>query len=470
MILFLAWAGAAAAEDYATARKKALEPTEKEFAAILAAHPGDAALGQLRERLTVIEWTTDSVLRRLETVRSSSVDKLIQHPAAPAASGKATSAMGAADILQDVAGDFAAELPAPGVSDREREVLVRHYESAVAAAVSYVARRAGTVAGLDDRAAAEAAQLSLVLPFLTVPDPAWNERDVAALPEWVRKPKPLAVAESFALSVNRPQSAYQFALFARKFSDKPTETAAPPTPIEYYRRTAARLVEARDYAGAIRCLRAGIRLAEAGDGSGAGKTPAAGIAPKVAKKPEATTKPEAAADSANKQTDAAALREQLAAAYEATGHPELAAEEMKQQMKADLSAEQYGRSALLRLKYLYASDKLKEIPPEALAYRSDRRCETVLPQILYIEWSTLRRLDRQEEAKRVQATFLERFPDNVLGADMYFANAVTALAASDHEEAVRQLDIIEARYPQSKLVPRAKEIRGRLESSGAPKP
>jgi hypothetical protein len=201
--------------------------------------------------------------------------------------------------------------------------------------------------------------------------------------------------------------------------------------VEYFRNTASRLLAARDYLGAVHCLRAGAALAEA-DG-----------------------KADLAVD----------LRYQLAEVYEKTSHPELAAEEVKQLLGRKLPDAQYGKGAMLRLKYLYAAGQHAAIPAEAAAYAADPRCSGYLPQVLYIHWITLRRLDRQEEAKRVQAKFLEAYPDNPLGADMLFANALAALAASDYEGAVRILDVIEARYPDSKLLQRVKEIRGRLDKA-----
>src|SRR4051794_39939276 len=114
---------------------------------------------------------------------------------------------------------------------------------------------------------------------------------------------------------------------------------------------------------------------------------------------------------------------------------------------------------MLRLKYLYVAHRFRDAAREAATYDADKRCKPYLPQILYLEWLTLRRLDRASDAKRAQATFFERFPENPLGADMYFADAMTAVAASDYDEALRQLEMIEARYATSKLIPRVKEIR-----------
>ena len=88
------------AEGYAAAKAKALGPTEQEFARILAAHPKDAALVDLRARLTAVDKTAEMILRRLESIRAASVDKLLDGlPSLPNPRGGPGATMGAAEIV-----------------------------------------------------------------------------------------------------------------------------------------------------------------------------------------------------------------------------------------------------------------------------------------------------------------------------------------------------------------------------------
>ena len=50
-------------------------------------------------------------------------------------------------------------------------------------------------------------------------------------------------------------------------------------------------------------------------------------------------------------------------------------------------------------------------------------------------------------------------------ADIYFASAMTALAASDYDQALRMIEIIEYRYPQSRIINKVKQIKQRLEKT-----
>ena len=123
---------------------------------------------------------------------------------------------------------------------------------------------------------------------------------------------------------------------------------------------------------------------------------------------------------------------------------------------------------MLRLKYHYESQQYDTIIEEAPTYQTDPRSKSYLPQILYISWVTHRRENRTDEAEQLQKTFLEKFPGHPLGADMFFASAMTALAASDYDEAQRLLDIIEYRYPESRILPKAKQIKNRIQKTIKP--
>src|SRR3954467_8831474 len=169
-------APAPAGEGYAASKQAALAATEQEDARIVAERRDDAALIRLRERLAGVDRAAELVLGRLEAVRAGSLEKWIDNlpgRSAPAAApaGRGSPAMRPADIVEALAEDFRGPLrPPPDVTPAERDLLARHYSAAVAFALSYVAARAEAVAKLDEKAAAEAARLVLVVPLLDVPD------------------------------------------------------------------------------------------------------------------------------------------------------------------------------------------------------------------------------------------------------------------------------------------------------------
>ena len=48
---------------------------------------------------------------------------------------------------------------------------------------------------------------------------------------------------------------------------------------------------------------------------------------------------------------------------------------------------------------------------------------------------------------------------------MYFSSAMTALASSDYAEAARLLEIVQYRYPESRLQTKVRKIQKRLQET-----
>ena len=145
-------------------------------------------------------------------------------------------------------------------------------------------------------------------------------------------------------------------------------------------------------------------------------------------------------------------------------------QEVKRLLESCPASADRGKGVLMRLKYLYEAKQFDTLIQEAPAYESDDLCKPYLPQIFYLRWVSYRQLNQPQDAQKIQDAFLTRFPEHPLGADMHFASAVTALAASNYPEAQRLLDIIPYRYPQSKLLPKVKDMQKRLTNLSPPTP
>jgi tetratricopeptide (TPR) repeat protein len=191
------------------------------------------------------------------------------------------------------------------------------------------------------------------------------------------------------------------------------------------------MITDREYHAGIHCLKVGIELAE----------------------------------QEKREEQAIDLHLQLADVLNNAGHAPLAAEEIKQTLDKYVKSSEYGKVATLRLKYLYEAGQFDKILEEAPTYQADERCKPYLPQIIYISWVAHRRENKLAEADKLQKDFLEKFPEHPLAADLYFAAAMTALAKSDYEEASRLLEIIQYRYPKSKIIDKAKQIQERLKQN-----
>jgi hypothetical protein len=430
----------AAPSRYEAFKAKACAPFQSDYERVVADHPKEPALLALKSRMDVIEEVAQLVAEQMESERASLAEKLAgdiaagvtaKAPAAPTQQGAPASVVMAADLIREHEPDFAAALPRPEVSDAEREAVVGYYNATLQAAKAFAEARGEAAAALGGQSRDNAIRLTLVLPFLTQLDQRWSAADVEALPAWLRSREGMNSCESFALSMGRPYAAYQFA--AARQRALPPPVPPPPFPV-YLRESAGRLVALREYTPAIHCLRVAAKEA----------------------------------DTANDVTAAAAVRVRLAELFEAVNRTQLAAEEMKATLAlAGLSTTDYGRCAMLRLKYLYAAGQVDAVANEAPVYAGDERSKPYLPQILYIQWVTLRRRGDQEGAKRVGEAFLRQFPDHELGAEFHFADAMAALAETRYDEALRSLDLIETRYPNSKLLPKVKEIREKVQAGDA---
>ena len=409
---------------------KSLAPLEGRFRRLAAAHAEEPAMKAFHRRLATIREVADRVRARLDSLGAASLGGLlddIEPPANPRGTRQGVKTVATAvGLLARYGNQLPGEPPAVSASAADREFLRQYDRAALAAAAQDVWQSAAAVMTVERRDADEVVGLCLVLPFLGVADAEWTAAELEGLPDWMKQHHKLAMGEDFALHVCRPFTAFQFAGYRRRLQEA---SLKPPHYVDYLAEVAAKLVATGHYRPAIHCLRAAI---DQGSGS---------------------------ADEAK----VTAFRFRLAELFETLGHPQLAAAEMKQILQAYPNSQHRPRAAALRLKYLYGAGRLDEIIREARTYQADERCKPRLAEIMYISWVSQRRQNLPAGAEGIRKSFLAKFPDHLLGADMYFAQAMTALAASDYEEALRLLEIIEYRYPTSRILPKAKQIRQRLE-------
>lgn len=413
-------------EDYQAHRQKQLAPLQGEFDRLCALYAKDKAMPLFRERVALIEKVAVFSIKRLAMNRDQVIEEVLEGAMASSGS-KATDGadsllLDARDLYLQYRDAFAEPLPKPACTAAELATLQKYYETALVAAGDYMISHAGAMAKVHEKVARETAELCLVLQFLQIPDVRWSAKQVEALPPWMRAASMSDIIAAFALRVGRPFTAVQFAMQAKK------ELADPDAACDYLLAKAKELEPEAEFISAVRTYQAAVELAEK-----AGK--------------------------ADKATEA---RFSLAATYERLGHLPLAAETVKQAMAAQPQSSQWGKAALMRLKYLYQGQNFADLLQEYPAIEKDPRCRPYLPQILYIAWVTSRRENRLDKAHELEETFLKDYPKHPLGADIYFASAMTALAAANYEEASRLLETIQDRFPDSRIVPKVKEIQKRL--------
>lgn len=417
-------------QKYTAYKQTLLQPTQEDYARILAKYASDSKMKQFQDRLNLIDQVSAVLIKRLEATRSQSMreafgDIIGTATTTPAARVKPP-AMDARDIYTEHVGRFAADLPAPPVTEQELAVLRKRYDLSLRCAEEFILKYGQSAAAIDNTTETSVLELYLVMAFLHVPDQQWGQASIEALPDWVRKAGPLKVFEEFALRLRRPATAMEFARYGH--ANQWNEQTICAYLMEKARQFSKGLAQ---YDVSISCYRQAIAVAERG----------------------------------RQQELALKVRLELAELLSVMQHPELSAAEMKEAMKADGQASEWPRAAMLRLKYLYDAKDHDAILQEAPVLQADKRSEPSLPQIMYISWVTHRVKNKQDAADKLMKEFLEKYPKNPLCADMYFAQAMGMMAEGNYVEVLRLFEIIEYRYPSAKVLPKVKAIREQLKKA-----
>ena len=427
-------------EDFEAFRRSTIGVIEEKAARILAAHPDDPAAGSFRERLSLIDEATETLVQRFATARDAALGAVLEEVLAAGRPGDRprptpqtlpapplVARQEVLGILTQYQATFAAGLPKPELPEEEVNVLREYYKAKATAAGKYISARGRIAAALDEKSSLRVACLCLVMPFLHIPDEEWSAAQIESFPEWMRRPAVLAELEAFALCAGRVRSAYRFAAFRQSVA----VAREAPAFEDYLKGQAELCLTRREYPTAIRLLQTEFALAETA------RVPDAALAEK---------------------------RFRLAEVFSRSGNEKLAAEEIGRVLSLSVDDDTWGRALILRLRSLYKAGQFEQALADALRHQADKRAAPYLPQVLYIGWVSARRANRLPEASRLQQDFLRRFPEHSLGADMYFASAMSSLAEGDYEEARRQLEVLEYRYPKSRVIGRARMIQQKLQS------
>ena len=434
LLLTAAFANAAnpPQRDVDLIRKKACASLQQDYDQLAKKYSADPAFQNFQRRLTLITSTASAVLRDLAAHKAAFFNQSLA--TISPSKGQEVAAIGAAKILTTC--QDAQNIPLALPEDQVDAASLQTYYSAYLAGLNQTIN-ARAQSAVRPEVANEVVRLLLIVPMLDRADENWHGSDIASLPTLVKNPKYIRSAEEYALQARHLRLAYLLSRFS-KSTTAPADVD-PQAFLAYLKTSTDLMFRDKDYAAGQYCLESAIATAKAvGD-----------------------------------QSAYADLRIRLTDVKAALGQHDQAAEDLKAIMADTTDANLYGKAAMLRLKHLYdlPSPDYKVILAEATLYRKDSRCQPYLPQILYMGWVTCRRdpaSEKDESSWRQE--FQQRFPDNPLAADMYFASAMTALASSNYDQALRVLQFIEYRYPNSRLVPKVQEIKRRLEATSAQKP
>jgi len=432
LLIGAAWAGPLRVKDrldYEHRKSAALQPMAEPFQRFLDAHKTDPAPQEYLEHLERLDEVACLLIEKLSAAEFAAAQDLLQGVLdvdasnKPAVSSEALTAS-ACEILERYQVHFAKGVPTPVAEPDELGLLRRYYKAAAQAAADHIAARCERLWGSGGARRGNGLELSVVLPFLDVPDEEWSAENVARLAPWQREHTSLCILEEFALSVGRPLTAYEFA--AQRARRSEGQDCAEKG--KYLRQTAEKLVAEQDYQSALRCLECA----------------------KSVTSPEQD--PWAAAETCLK----------TAKVYGLAGHYQRAADECKAAM--DLWPGPAGEMGLdlARMKYLYELRQYDVILQEHDDCVWEGKDAPFNGEKLYIFWVACQRKHLNDRAEEIKQMFLENYGDHALAADMHFATAMSALAHGKYDEAVRALTVVESRFPDSKLMPTVRSMKRRL--------
>lgn len=422
----LGYGDSARSLSYLEYKSRAMNSLQIEFDRVVKPMEREAAVKEFRQRLALLDEVTVRIARRLRSVNlkyaSQMLDGIVSLPSEKKLDVMKASYVDSRGLMEEYAGRFTSQLPTPSVDTAGLDVLRKYYNARFQTARDYIWQYCRVPSALDASGRTDIAELYLVLSFLHVPDHAWQVANIQELPVWLRQTWLLKPFEEYALAIERPCTALEFARFKRQSSWNRDKA------IDYFLKNAELLSNATSYRQAIACAKAAL----------------------------------SEANRAQSEEKCMKARFILAEASNNVGSPRLAASAMEEALRVHAQSPDWARAAMLRLKYLYKAKQYKSMIKDGLTYKQDDRSKTFLPQITYLLWVAARQEGQSNKAQDIQEEFIGQFPDNPLCADMYFAAAMTALAQGDYDEATRCLEIIEYRFADSRVSKKAKTIQEKL--------
>lgn len=399
---------------------KSLESIKAAYEKIKAEYPDNAELKVFEERINLIDELAVQIIKQFESVKSAAMQNMISLGAVlPAPEDKKAKSLSAADLISQYQTQFSRALPVPEIESSQLPVLRDYYDKAIHSAMDFITPRGCSVAIVNQAAAVDTLSLTMVIHFLHIGDSQWNKAYIERLPDIIKKPATLEILENVSFKMLRPRTAYHFFLY---------RTDGDGFDPDYFLQSSDRLLARNEYLSAVRCLNAGLEIA------GEMKC----------------------------NEKSASLAVKLADVYYTMGHLSLAIESMEQVLHLEPQYEGYCKAAALQLKYLYEEGRYKDVNVKAFSYLESGSCPDYHPEILYIAWLASRRDNLPDSAEMMKKKFMEKYPQHPLCANMLFDSAINALASTDYSQARQILEQIEYHHPQSKIIPKVRELKERI--------
>jgi len=172
-----------------------------------------------------------------------------------------------------------------------------------------------------------------------------------------------------------------------------------------------------------------------------------------------------AIDDTKERSKIAELRLKIAEGYARCGDYAAAARTCGQIADDLPDAPFYGRTMATYFGYLAREAKTDQIVTETEPALRDVRCKPYLPQILYLRWWALCKVNRQDEAVRVAQRLIEQYPSNPCVAPVLLERATDALARQQYDQCRELLTKLTKGFPGTESAKRAEGILARFKGN-----
>jgi tetratricopeptide (TPR) repeat protein len=173
-----------------------------------------------------------------------------------------------------------------------------------------------------------------------------------------------------------------------------------------------------------------------------------------------------AIDDTSDRSKTAELRLKITEAYARCGDYALAARTCRQIADDLPDAPSYGKTMATYFGYLAREAEADQIVAETEPALRDVRCKPYTPQILYLRWWALCKVNRQDEAVRVARRLMEQYPGNPCVAPVLLERATDALARQQYDQCCELLTKLTEDFPGTESAKRAEEMLARFRDSG----
>jgi tetratricopeptide (TPR) repeat protein len=172
-----------------------------------------------------------------------------------------------------------------------------------------------------------------------------------------------------------------------------------------------------------------------------------------------------ALDDTKDRSKIAELRLKIAEGYARCGDYKTAIQ-MCRQVADDLpNTPFYGKTMATCFGYLAKEAKADQIVKETEFALSDVRCKSYLPQILYLRWWALCKVDKRDEAVRVAKLLIEQHSGNPCLAPVLLERATDAMARQQYDQCRELLTKLMKDFPGTESAKRAEKILARFKGS-----